>query len=345
MQYIKNKDLGFDREQILIVDRAHVLGDQLESFRDVIKSNPNVTNASITYSVPGTSSDGSMFQIDDAPPEDIFYFRRLCGDYDYLETLGVELVSGRNFSPDLVSDKTKVLINQQAAKYWNIQDPVGKNIIDPTTKEPVTIIGVFKDFHVNALYEEIEPAMLHHPDTYNNYYVMIKLQTHNVTETIKFIRNEWEGFSDNQPLDYFFLDTYFNNLHSKQLQTGYFFSIFSIIAIVIACLGLFGLAAFTAERKTSEIGIRKVLGASVNSIVFILLKQFTRWILLANIIAWPFAWWIMNGWLQNFAYRINIHIGYFILAGLLTLTISALTVSYLTIKAATANPVNALKCE
>jgi putative ABC transport system permease protein len=166
-----------------------------------------------------------------------------------------------------------------------------------------------------------------------------------MTGTIKTLEENWHNLAGDQPFEYFFMDSYFDNLHKSELMTSKFFTIFATLAIFIACLGLFGLAAFTAEQKTKEIGVRKVLGASVPSIVSILVVQFTKWIVLANLIAWPIGYFVMKNWLQNFAYRIDLDVGYFLLSGIITLLIAAATVSYLVVHAANRNPVEALKYE
>ncbi len=187
--------------------------------------------------------------------------------------------------------------------------------------------------------------MMLHPGLYWNHYMAVRIQPQNVATTLDFIENKWNEFTGNQPFEYFFMDSYFENLHKSEKQTGQFFTIFAALAIFIACLGLFGLAAFTAEQKTKEIGVRKVLGASVPNIVSILLTQFTRWVVFANIIAWPIGYFIMKSWLQNFAYHIDLKFSYFLLSGIITLLIAVTTVSYLAINAANKNPVKALNYE
>jgi len=345
MHFIKNKKLGFNKEQLLIINRVHILDDKLTVFKEEILKHPDITSASGTYCVPGTTTDGSVFNKENTPPEELYFFTRICGDYDYLETMGIELLSGRYFSPDIESDKTAILINETGARSLGGEDPLGKKIIEPDTRKELTIIGVFKDYHTTSLHEEIHPALMHHPDDYWQFHLAVRFGSENVSQTLDFLEKKWQEFAGNQPLDYFFMDSFFDNLHRSEQRTGYFFSLFGILTILIACLGLFGLATFTAEQKTKEIGVRKVMGASVKSIISILLKQFTRWVLLANIIAWPLAYLIMKNWLEKFAYHTDMHIVQFIIAGAVTFSIAVITVSYLALRAATANPVEALKYE
>jgi len=345
MNFIKNKKLGFNKEHLLVIDRAYTIGDNIGSFKEELLKNPAIQYASATYHVPGTGTDGSVFQTEDSPPEELLHLRKVCGDYDYLNAMGIKLVAGRYFSEDIHADSNNVVINSVAVKYLGFTDAVGQKIIQPDTREVHIVIGVVEDFHTSSLHQEIEPVMLLHPGTYWNHYMAVRIQPQNVAASLDFIETKWDEFSGNQPFEYFFMDSYFDNLHRLEQRTGQFFTIFAALAIFIACLGLFGLAAFTAEQKTKEIGIRKVLGASVPSIASILLKQFTRWVVLANIIAWPIGYYIMKSWLQNFAYHIDLKVGYFVLSGLITLLIAVSTVSYLAINAATKNPVKALKCE
>ncbi|MFC1898704.1 ABC transporter permease, partial [Candidatus Cloacimonadota bacterium] len=238
-----------------------------------------------------------------------------------------------------------IVINKTGAKYLGFEDAVGQKIIEPDSNQEYYIIGVVNDYHTTSLHHKIESVILFPPGTYWNHYMAVRIQPENVTTTLDYIEKTWKEFTGDQPFEYNFMDSYFASLHRSEQRTGKFFTIFAALAIFIACLGLFGLAAFTAEQKTKEIGVRKVLGASVPSIVTIMLKQFTRWVVFANIIAWPIGYFIMKSWLQNFAYHIDLKVGYFLLSGIITLLIAVITVSYLAVNAANKNPVKALKYE
>ena len=342
MNFIKNKKLGFDKEQLLIIDRVNTIGDALPTFKEELLKNTAIQYATATYHIPGTEVGGQSFRTEHSAPEELLDLKLLCGDYDYLDAMGINLDAGRFFSEKIHSDKDNVVINATAVKRMGFTDAIGKKILVPNSEEGLTIIGVVEDFHISSLHKEIEPIILLHPGSAYDRYLAVRIQPQNVAATLEFIEAKWNEFSGDQPLEYFFMDSFFNNLHSSEQRIGQFFTIFAALAIFIACLGLFGLAAFTAEQKNKEIGIRKVLGASTSSIVSILLKQFTRWVLLANIIAWPIGYFIMKIWLQNFAYHIDMKVEYFLLSGLITLLIATTTVSYLAINAASKNPVNAL---
>ena len=345
MNYIKNKKLGFDKEQLLIIDRASTIGDDLGTFKEELLKNPAIQYASATYHIPGTEAGGQSFRTEDSAPEELLDLTLLCGDYDYLDAMGIKLVAGRYFSEEIHSDSNNVVVNATAVKLMGFTDAIGKKILVPNSEEGLIIIGVVEDFHISSLHKEIEPIILLHPGSGWDHYLAVRIQPQNVSATLEFIEAKWNEFTGDQPFEYFFMDSFFDNLHKSEQRTGQFFTIFAALTIFIACLGLFGLAAFTAEQKTKEIGVRKVLGASVPSIVSILLKQFTRWVILANIIAWPIGYFIMKSWLQNFAYHIDLKVGYFLLSGIITLLIAVITVSYLAVNAANKNPVKALNYE
>jgi len=320
MNYIQNKKLGFNKEQLLIIDRASTMGDNIGSFKDELLKNPAIQYASTTYHIPGTVASGQSFKTKDSLPGELIDLRLLCGDFDYLDAMGIKLSAGRYFSEESQSESNCVVVNAAAVKRLGFTDPIGQKILVPNSEDELEIIGIVEDFHISSLQQ-------------------------NVSATLEFIETKWNEFSGDQPFEYFFMDSFFDNLHKSEQRTGQFFTIFAALAIFIACLGLFGLAAFTAEQKTKEIGVRKVLGASIPSIVSILLKQFTKWVIFANIIAWPIGYFIMKSWLQNFAYHIDLKFEYFVLSGLITLLIAVSTVSYLAINAANKNPIRALKYE
>lgn len=345
MNFIKNKKLGFDKEQLLIIDRARTIGDDLPTFKEELLKNTAIQYATATYHIPGTEVGGQSFRTEHSAPEELLDLKLLCGDYDYLNTMGIKLVAGRYFSEDIHSDKDNVVVNATAVKRMGFTDAIGKKILVPNSEDGLTIIGVVEDFHISSLHQEIDPLILLPPGSAWDQYLAVRIQPQNVAATLDFIEAKWNEFSGDQPFEYFFMDSFFDNLHRSEQRIGQFFTIFAALAIFIACLGLFGLAAFTAEQKTKEIGVRKVLGASVSSIVSILLKQFTKWVIFANIIAWPIGYFIMKNWLQNFAYHIDLKVEYFILSGLITLLIAIITVSYLAVNAANKNPVKALNHE
>ena len=265
-------------------------------------------------------------------------------DSDFMSVMGIEVVAGRNFSRDFVDDRYQaVLINETAVKQFGWDEAVGKTITELDDKMPTkTIVGVVKDFHIRSLYNPIEPLCIENEAEKFNL-VMIKIRPDSVSEAMRFLEKKWKKIDTSQMFDYWFLDEGFDHLYRDVKRLGTIFSYFTLLAIIIACLGLFGLASFTAEQRTKEIGIRKALGASVPDILIMLSKTFIKWVLVANIIAWPIAYYISNDWLEDYPYRINMNPGIFVIAGFLALVIALLTVSWQAVKTARANPVDALR--
>jgi putative ABC transport system permease protein len=350
LDYIQNKKLGFDRDQILIIKKTDDIGKYINDFKNDLKQNSNIVDVTNSLSVPGGHFADNAFKRDGAGPEDIKDIKLIYSDYDFVNTYKIKMIGGRFFSQDFPSDTTSVVINKAAVKFLGLKDPVGKYIDNigetPETTVKYKVIGVTDDFNFESLHHEIEPLMMFlFRDNGFGTFVSVRITSKDVTNTINYISSVWQKYAGNEAFDYSFFNNDFAKLYSSEQRTGQIFSVFSILAIFIACLGLLGLAAYTAEQRTKEIGIRKVLGASVSEIIFMLTKEFTKWVIIANIIAWPAAYFLMNGWLQNFAYKINISIWIFILSGICALLIAVITVGYQAIKAATANPVKSLRYE
>jgi putative ABC transport system permease protein len=259
------------------------------------------------------------------------------------------MIKGRYFSKERPADRNSIILNETAVAALGIENPIGKRLIRGSLaaggSEYFTIIGIVKDFHFESLHRKIRPLAMYLLSDENSRYVSVRLRPENIPQTLAFIKKKWNGLVPGQPIEYFFLDDDFDRLYKAEKKVGRLFLTFAIVSVLVACLGLFGLASFTAEKRTKEIGIRKVLGATVPNIVILLTKEFSKWILLANIIAWPIAYFAMNRWLQNFAYRISIGPWIFFLAAFMALLIALFTVSYKALKAAVANPADALKYE
>jgi len=344
MKYIQDANLGFDKEHVLVVQRAWALENHADTFKDELLKNPHIINATNTNDLPGRGFNETVFKLENAPVSQQFLMGQITTDGNFAKTMGIELSEGRYFSKENPSDSLAVVINESAVKTFDLKDPIGKRIIFAGRKLTCTIIGVVKDFHVRSLHDKIEPLIIAYSRGQTNY-LPIRISSNDMPGTISIIKNEWKKFVSNKPFEYFFLDEDLNRLYHSDQKTGEILTSFSLLAIFIACLGLFGLAAFTTERRTKEIGIRKALGASVTRVIFILSKEFTKWVLIANIIAWPVAYYFMNKWLQDFAYRINISVWIFVLSGILALLIALLTVISHAVKAARANPVKSLRYE
>lgn len=350
LKYMQDKPLGFSKEQVVVLPIETETGRKnYATFREELMVHRGIIDVTASDSIPGHFTSDNTYQSPGSKDGTLFHFHRGLGSHDYLDTFQIELISGRDFSREFSTDDSKAcIINESAARQMGIEPnrAVGKqlNEIASGPNGIFTIIGVVKDFHFESLHKTIKPVLLR-LSTHSYDYICVRIRPGNMKETLNFIKKKWQVFEPGYPYRYFFLDEDFGRLYQKEEQQGRIFVIFTILAIFIASLGLFCLASFSAEKSTREIGIRKVLGASVPGIVVMLSKEFTKWVLLANVIAWPLAYFVMNKWLQNFAYRTNIGIRTFILSGLLALVIALLTVSYQSIKAATANPVEALRYE
>jgi len=349
LEYTRTKKMGFEKEQVLVIQRADNLGQQKEAFRNELIKHPNVVNVAYSNSVPGRHFGDWTHRAEGAPADEMVRMFLLLADFDYLDTLQMDMVSGRYFSQERPADKNSVIINESAAKAFGLENPVGKRLVrgslTPGKDEIFTVIGVVKDFHFESLHREIRPlAMYILPDEYIRY-ISVRTRPEAVDQTLAFLKDKWRAFVPGQPFEYFFLDDDFDRLYTAEKKIGRLFTSFSVLAILVACLGLFGLASFTAEQRTKEIGIRKVLGASVSNIVVLLTREFSKWVLLANLIAWPIAYFAMHRWLQNFAYRISIGVWMFVQAAFLALAIALITVSYQAVRAALVNPANSLRYE
>ena len=349
LEYMRNKRLGFEKEQLLVIQRAGSLGQDKEAFRNEMLQSDGVENLSYSNGIPGRHLGDFTHVAEGASAEDMVRMFLLFTDYDYRDTLRLEMVEGRYFSKDRPADRNSVILNETAAAALGMENPVGKRIIRGSLSsggsEFFTIIGIVKDFHFESLHRKIRPLAVYLLPAEDASYASVRVRADNIPRTLAFIANKWNAFVPGKPFEYFFLDDDFDRLYKAEKKVGQLFSAFAVLAVLVACLGLFGLASFTAEQRTKEIGIRKVLGASVPGIVTLLTKEFSKWVLLSNLIAWPVAYFAMNLWLQNFAYRTRIGPWVFFLAAFAALFIAVITVSFQALKAAAANPAIALKYE
>jgi putative ABC transport system permease protein len=270
-------------------------------------------------------------------------------DDDFLKTFEIKLKEGRFFSKDYSSDSSAVLINEAAVKEFKAVSPIGSELVALSNKKQndvYHIIGVVKDFNYESLRKNIRPLVFHlrfvqQPAKW----LTLRINSNNLKATMNYIENVWKEFAGTEKLPYYFLNDVLGQLYSQEQKIGQITTVFAMLAIFIACLGLFGLATFVTEQRIKEIGIRKVLGASIIEIVYLLSKEFTKWVIIANLIAWPVAYYIMKNWLQDFAYRVNISWWVFGMAGSIALIIALATVSYQAIRAALSNPVDSLRYE
>jgi putative ABC transport system permease protein len=348
VDFIQSKKLGFNKEQILVVQKTDDIGVQIESFKDELRNLPGVVSVSNSFTLFGKQFNSSAIRIPGQTSEESHLIWNTGADYDFAETYGIEIIKGRYYSPEYATDSLAVVLNETAVKSLGLgNDPLGKMIYFPG---PVTVgapvIGIMKDIHFESLQQAIKPmAIFLMPEGAFGRYVSVRLTPGKFGEKITKIKDIWHKFAGAQAFEYFFFDDDFAKLYESEKRTGVIAIVFAILAIFIACMGLLGLSSFSTAQRTKEIGIRKVMGASVGSIVILLSKEFIKWVLIANIIAWPLAYFLMKKWLENYAYRIEIEITPFIIAAIFSALIAIITISFQAFKAAVANPVNSLKYE
>lgn len=353
LNYIRNSKLGYDKDNVVALRiRNPETQKKYEAIKSELLRHPKILNASASSSLPLGQNDFSAHHAVGKPEDELIMLFGQIVDEDFIDTYKIEMAQGRNFSKEFPTDPEEaIIVNEAAVKKLGWQDnPLNKEIerfTSLTTRKKYRIIGVVKDYHFQSLHEEIQPMILFNAVVYGGNYnrISVRIRPENIRETIGFIESKWAEFDSQYPLEYVFVDDQFDSLYRTEERLGQLFGYFTALAILIGCLGLFGLTSFTAEQRTKEIGIRKVLGASVPSVIMLLVREFTKWVLLAVLIAWPIGYFVMKTWLQNFHYRIILSFDTFLLAALLALIISIITVSYQSIRAALANPADSLKYE
>jgi putative ABC transport system permease protein len=343
LNYMRNKNLGLDKEHVVTIPiyDKDALG-KLETVKNEFLQNPSVLSVSVSNFFPGKATWYQSYKYEGMSDNENPMIRWFVVDHDFIETFGIELIAGRNFSKRFPSDVDQAyILNESAVKEIGWESPVGKEL-EIMNRGPV--IGVVEDFHFRPLHQPIEPAALYISSKYFQY-ISVRISPIDVSRSLDFLKTKWQALVPGQTFQYSFLDEDFDKLYRAEMRLSKTFTVVTFMAVFIACLGLFGLAAFEAVQRTKEMGIRKVLGASAAGIVLLLSKEFTKWVLLANIIAWPVAYYAMSRWLQNFAYRINIGPWVFIQSAVLAFVVALLTVSYQAVKVSLANPVDTLRYE
>jgi putative ABC transport system permease protein len=349
LDYIRSKNLGFNKEHLYCILNGNALRNRIEPFKEELLKNSNITAVTNTSQMFRAGVPGNGYLFNKMVGTDPTACQFIEVDYDFLKTYQIKLKEGRYFSKEFSSDTSSVLINEAAARIFGDNEPVGKELTRIGRTEwskTFKIIGIVKDFNYESLHYHVRPLILHlSPPSQAANVLTIRLSSDNLKETIGYIDETWKTFTGGEGLYSRFVDENIARLYESDEKIGIVATIFSILAIFIASLGVFGLASLVTEQRTKEIGIRKALGASVSEIILILSKEFAIWVLLANIIACPIAYFFMNKWLQDFAFRINIAWWVFVIAGCIALLIALATVSFQAIKAATANPVESLRYE
>lgn len=343
MYYVLNKQLGFDKEQVLLLHGTQTLGNKISVFKNELLKLPKITSVSISEYLPveGFKTDNGGWikvgeQLDDA-----VFGQHWSVDHDYVTTMGLKIVRGRDFSALMPTDSQAVIINESLVKELNLKDPIGEQIYN--WKGDWTVIGVVEDFHFESMKKEIRPLGMYMGQSLNT--ISIKMNTTDMGAMIRSVTALWNEFAPNQTIRYSFLDQQYARMYEDVERTRSIFSIFAILAIIVACLGLFALSAFLVEQRSKEISIRLVLGASINNILRLIVQNFLILVIISFFIAIPIAWYMMDQWLEDYKYRIQIGWEVFLLAGLMAASIAIFTISFQSIRAAFMNPVDTLKNE
>ena len=359
LNYIQNKKLGFNKDQVIMIDDSFALGDKRQAFKDEIKQNSNILNATISGFLPvsGTNRNDTPWWAEgkEAAQENMVSLQNWDVDYDYIKTLGMTVKEGRDFSQDFPSDSTAVILNEAAAKAFNFTgNIIGSKIQtygggdnggpDKTNLQSLTVIGVIENFHFESLKQNVSPVMIFLSEKPRGI-ISFRFQSKNAQEIISMIETKWKEMAPGQPFTYYFLDQRFSNMYAAETRLAKVFGIFTGLAVLIACLGLFALTAFTAEQRTKEIGIRKVLGASVTGIVLMLSKDFGKLVLIAFVLAAPLGWYAIEWWLKDYTYKTEIGAGLFFISGVAAFLIAWITMSFQSYKAASTDPVKSLRSE
>jgi putative ABC transport system permease protein len=345
IQFIQSTTPGYNKENVIRFNaEGRLLGNE-DAFAAQLKTIPGVVNASFTqHNIVGRNYATSGLSWDGNTADKAVYFEGFFGGYNFIETMGMKMAAGRTFSKSFSADSNNMILNEAAVKVMHLKDPVGKTIKGGNSL--IQIIGVVKDFHFESLHEAVKPAFIALAQGKSPWYkMMVRIKGTDQKETIAQIQKLYESYNPGFPFTYSFLDEAYQKQYETEVRVSMLSEYFSGLAIIISCLGLFGLVAFTAQKRQKEIGIRKVVGASVNSITFMLTKDFLKLVFIAVLIAFPLSWWMMNQWLNGFAYRINIGPLVFLIACSSVVLITILTVSFQAIKAALVNPVKSLRSE
>jgi len=347
LKFISTKDLGLDKNQIAALSSSPSVQDKFNTFLTELEENPKILKVSSTGYWPGRPIIGEDFGPVDSPPEKRIGLNLIAGDENLMDTFGLKIISGRFFSREIAADDQALVINETAARkmteFFDWNSPLDKKLT--TGRETYTIIGVVKDFHFESLHSQIRPMALIKIPTGSGPILALKINSQDYKQATSSLKKTWDKYADGQPFELTSFRDETEKLYESEQRTARMMGVFSLLAVVLGCLGLFGLAAFSAEQKTKEIGIRKVFGASQKGLVMMFLKQFLRWVVIANILAWPAALYIILRWRENFAYRADIAPSIFILSGAIVLILACLTVVGQAHKASVANPVETLKYE
>ena len=347
MKYLQEKDLGFEKKNLIVIDRAYVLDDQLEAFRQELLKNPSILNATYSSAVPGGLIGDNAYLPEGAESGETHAINNMWADWHFKEAYKLEIVDGRWFEEGNPTDSTALILNESAVKAFSFEDPLSKRLytqFGDNTQVPQPIIGVIKDFHFQSLHQEVRPLVMQFIEG-NKYQLSVRISGLETAKTMEYIEKTWVSFKEQQPIHMTFLEEDLAALYNNDEKASVVFSIFSILAIFIAALGLLGLASFSAAQRTKEVGIRKAMGASISSVLLTLSREFIWLILIATLAAWPLGYFIMKNWLQDFPVRIQLDPLVFIVSSLMAFFIAAVTVLLRVYQSASMNPVTSLRYE
>ena len=346
LEFVKNRDMGYNRDQIMILEvNDRSIRRNIDAIKTSLMQFAGIDAVSSLYRLPNNIDEHATGPWNSSRPDNIFPMYYNMSDYNYVDLFDIEIVEGRNFSRDFGTDaQGAILINETAAKTAGWENPIGQEI-GIWTGDTGTIVGVMKDFHMHSLHRPIEPVLLLLSEDRFIDHLAIKIRTENIPATVDFVKGVMKRFSPDYPFEFSFFDEVFDRDYHTEQRMGTIFRSISVLAIVVACFGLFGLSTFTAEQRTKEIGIRKTLGAPTSNVFLLLSREFVKWVMISNLIAWPVAYLAAERWLQNFSYRTQVTLITFVLSAVLAIIIAVITVSYQSIRASMANPVDSLKYE
>ena len=348
INYMLNKDLGFNKENLVVINRAGVLGTRIVSFKEAVKNIPGVINISSATSIPGRVNNKNGYGIEGRMDES-FILTTTWADYDFLKTYEMTLDTGRYFDKEYSSDQQACILNEAAVKNFGITDIQHTRIMLPTGTGDMVylpIIGVVNNYNFESLRNPVQPCIiLYQTDNYLFGYITVRISAQNYSATISDIEKIWKEYTSNVPMQYYFLDQDLEQMYIQEKQNAQMAIIFSILAIFIATLGLFGLTSFTVEQRTREIGVRKAMGSSVAGIYMVISREIVILVFISAIIAWPLIYYVAGKWLENFYYRISLGIFVFIAGFIVAMGVALLTISFRVVKAARINPAQSLKYE
>jgi len=348
IKYMLKKDVGFDKEQLIVINRAEAIGQKMKAFKESIKNIPGVINISSSTAVPGRINNNNGYGLEGRKDESFLMVTNYV-DYNFLDTYGMKLESGRSFNESFSTDKEACLINESAVKNFGLADPEKARFVPPgpeNSRNYIPVIGVIKNFNFESLRNPIGPYILcFQSENFMWGYLTVRLSVQNYSKTINEIEKVWKDYTSNTPLQYYFLDADFEKMYVQEKQNARMAVIFSILAIFIATLGLFGLTSFTVEQRTKEIGVRKAMGSSVAGIYVAVSKEIIILVSMSALIAWPLIYYIAQKWLENFYFRINLGVFSFFAGLVIAMGIALLTISYRILRAAIVNPAQSLKYE